>query len=144
MAKLTKEQAIKWDKMLSNGYRFDVRQFMLWGEKTASLKIEVAENKLLEGSLSYREQRQGYRYTGRQVPVLHLQMWNVDANGVGISRGLGAWINVGEVQDKKNWKYLCALSAEYPAARIVELAKDHAAVLNAETLLASIAAQKGA
>lgn len=135
MAKLTKEQAIKWDKMLSSGYRFDVRHFMLWGEKTASLKIEVAENKILEGSLSYREERKGYRYTGRQVPVLHLQMWNVDANGVGISHGLGAWINVGEIQDKKNWKYLCALSAEYPAEKVKALAAEHADELGASSII---------
>ena len=140
MAKLTKEQAIKWDKMLSSSYRFDVRHYMVWGEKTASLKIKLAENKILEGSLSYREERQGYQYTGRQVPVLHLQMWNVDANGVGISHGLGAWINVGEIQDKKNWKYLCALSAEYPAEKILVLAKEHAAELSASTLLESLQA----
>lgn len=140
MAKLTKEQAIKWDKMLSSSYRFDVRHYMVWGEKTASLKIKLAENKILEGSLSYREERQGYQYTGRQVPVLHLQMWNVDANGVGISHGLGAWINVGEIQDKKNWKYLCALSAEYPAEKVLALAKEHAAELSASTLLESLQA----
>ena len=140
MAKLTKEQAIKWDKMLSSGYRLDVRHYMVWWEKTASLKIKLAENKILEGSLSYREERQGYRYTGRQVPVLHLQMWNVDANGVGISHGLGAWINVGEIQDKKNWKYLCALSAEYPAEKVLALAKEHAAELSAATLLESLQA----
>lgn len=136
MAKLTKEQAVKWDKMLSGGYHFDVRRFMLWNEKTASLKIKLAEDKLLEARLMYRDERDGYRYTGRQKPVLHLSIWNVNLEtGVGTSHGLGAWFDVGEVQDKKNWKHLCALSGEYPAEKVKALAAEHTAELGAETLL---------
>ena len=127
MATLTRDQAIKWDKMLSGGYRFDVRHFVIWNEKTASLKVELSEDKILEASLSYREERQGFRATGRQKPVLHLALWNVNREtGVGTSSGLGVFLDVGEVQDKKNWKHLCQLSGEYTADKIMELAKQHA------------------
>ena len=127
MATLTRDQAIKWDKMLSGGYHFDVRHFVIWNEKTASLKVELSEDKILEASLSYREERQGFRSTGRQKPVLHLALWNVNRDtGVGTSSGLGVFLDVGEVQDKKNWKYLCQLSGEYTADKIMELAKQHA------------------
>lgn len=127
MATLTRDQAIKWDKMLAGGYHFDVRHYVLWGEKTASLKVELSEDKILEASLSYREERQGFRSTGRQKPVLHLALWNVNREtGVGTSSGLGVFLDVGEVQDKKNWKYLCQLSGEYTADKIMELAKQHA------------------
>lgn len=146
MAKLTKEQAIKWDKMLSNGYRFDVQNYLVWGDKHASLKIKLAEGKLLEASLIYREEGSGFRKTGRQIPNIHLRLWDVNEEiGCGVSHGLGAYIPVGEIQNNRNWKYLCALSAEYPAERIMELAKDHVRELNAETLLESIEAmRKGA
>lgn len=127
MATLTRDQAIKWDKMLSSGYRFDVRHFVIWNEKTASLKVELSEDKILEASLSYREERQGFRSTGRQKPILHLQLWTVDPEtGAGTSQGLGASVDVGEVQDKKNWKYLCQLSGEYTADKIMKLARQHA------------------
>jgi hypothetical protein len=130
MATLTRDQAIKWDKMLSGGYHFDVRHYVLWNEKTASLKVELSEDKILEASLSYREERQGFRATGRQKPVLHLALWNVNREtGVGTSSGLGVFLDVGEVQDKKNWKYLCQLSGEYTADKIMELATEHAGQL---------------
>lgn len=130
MAKLTKEQAIKWDKMLGGGYHFDWRHYVIWGEKHASLKIETSENKVLEATLEYRDERQGYRYTGRQKPVLHLQLWTVDPEtGTGTSQGLGASVDVGEIQDKKNWKELCRLSCEYTAEKVLELAKEHAGTL---------------
>ena len=127
MATLTRDQAINWNKMLFNGYRFDVRHFVIWNEKTASLKVELSEDKILEASLSYREERQGFRSTGRQKPVLHLALWNVNREtGVGTSSGLGVFLDVGEVQEKKNWKYLCQLSGEYTADKIMELARQHA------------------
>lgn len=146
MAKLTKEQAIKWDKMLSNDYHFDVKDYVIWGDKHASLKIELAEDKILEAALMYREEGVGFRATGRQIPHIHLQLWQVNLEtGVGVSHGLGAYIPVGEIQNNRNWKYLCALSREYPADRIMKLAKDHAPSLSAETLLESIEAmRKGA
>ena len=143
MAKLTKEQAIKWDKMLSNDYHLDIKDYVIWGDKHASLKIELAEDKILEAALIYREEGSGFRTTGRQIPHIHLQLWQVNREtNVGTSNGLGAYIPVGEIQNNRNWKYLCALSAEYPAARIMELAKVHVRELNAETLLESIEAMR--
>ncbi len=130
MAKLTKEQAIKWDKMLGGGYHFDIQHFVIWGEKEAVLKIKTGENKVLSATLEYRDERDGHRYTGRQKPVLHMQLWTVDPEtGTGISQGLGASVDVGEVQDKKNWKYLCELSGEYTADKVLELAMEHAGQL---------------
>ncbi len=136
MAKLTREQAIKWDRQLSGGYHLDIRKYVVWGEKTASLKVELGPDKILEANLSYREERQGYRSTGRQKPCLHLSVWNVNREtGVGISSGLGAFIDVGEVQDKKNWKELCRLSALYPAERIKALAAEHSGELGAASVM---------
>ena len=55
--------------------------------------------------------------------------------GVGTSHGLGAFIDVGEVQDKKNWKHLCALSGEYTAERVKALAAEHAGELGASSII---------
>lgn len=130
MAKLTRDQAIKWDKMLSGGYRFDWRYYVIWGEKRASLKIETSDDKVLEATLEYRNEWQGYRKTGRQKPILHLQLWTVNPEtGTGTSQGLGASVDAGEIQDKKNWKELCRLSCEYTAEKVLELAKEHAGAL---------------
>ncbi len=136
MARLTKEQALKWDSQLSGGYHLDIQKYVVWGEKTASLKIELSEDKILEANLSYREERSGYRYTGRQKPCLHLSIWNVNREtGVGTSHGLGAFIDVGEVQDKKNWKHLCALSGDYTAEKVKALAAEHAGELGASSII---------
>ena len=138
MAKLTKEQAIKWDSMLHNDYHLDIKDYVIWGDKHASLKIELGENKILEAALIYREEGRGFRTTGRQIPHIHLQLWEVNPEtGVGVSHGLGAYIRVGEIQNNRNWKYLCALSAEYPAEKVLPMAAEHFDQLRDPSILSS-------
>lgn len=136
MPKLTREQAVKWDKQLSGGYHLDIQKYVVWGEKTASLKVELGPDKILEANLSYQEERVNHHYTGRQKPCLHLAIWNVNREtGMGVSHGMGAFIDVGEIQDKKNWKELCRLSGEYTEDKIKALAAEHAAELGASSIM---------
>lgn len=136
MPKLTREQALKWDAQLSGGYHLDIQKYVVWGEKTASLKVELGGDKILEANLSYQEERVNRRYTGRQKPCLHLAIWNVNREtGMGVSHGLGAFIDVGEVQTKKNWKELCRLSGEYTAEKVKALAAEHSGELGASSII---------
>ena len=127
MAKITRDQAIKWNGQLKGGFRLDVRYFALWGEKRARKLIELDAGNVLEAALEYHETPKR-----EQQPVLHLQIWKPGrTDGVMVSQGMGASIKIGETQGKRNWSELCRLSADYADdEKIKALATDHIAALN--------------
>ena len=139
MAKITKGQYIKWDSMLSGGFRFDLQGFALRGEKNAIANIKLEDGRILQARLLYTEEREGYRYTGRQIPEIHLSIWNDCGNGMMSSRGLGKYIPIGDIQDKRNWNYLCQISATLDAEKVLELANKHMGQLNNPLVMAATA-----
>lgn len=126
MAKLTKAQAQKWNAELAGGFRFDVRHYLMWGEKVARRNIELEGGKILQASLEYHEIRDGYRYTGQVQPTLHLQIWKPGlTEGMMHSSGMGASIKIGTAQDKKLWKELCKLSGTFDDKKLLELMEEN-------------------
>lgn len=114
MAKLTREQAQKWNGQLKGGFRFDVRHFMIWGEKLARKDIDLGNGNILQATLEYHDVYDGYRPTGEQQPKLHLQIWQPGiTEGMIVSHGLGANVEIGTKQQKRKWSELCKLSADY-------------------------------
>jgi len=136
MAKITREQATKWNGQLKGGFRFDVRHYAIWGEKVARRNIELDGGNILQATLEYHEVRDGYRPTGEQQPVLHLQVWQPGhTEGMMVSHGMGASIQIGTKQVKRNWSELCKLSADYgDADKIKALAAENIAALKKQEI----------
>lgn len=130
MARLTREQAQKWNAQLHGGFRFDARHFVMWGEKIARRNIELDGGRILQATLEYHDVRDGYRLTGEQQPHIHLQIWNPGhTEGVMVSTGLGASVEIGTKQNKRSWSELCRLSADFDDDKIMALAAEHIAAL---------------
>lgn len=123
MAKLTKEQVQKWNAQLQGGFKFDVMYFLNWNQKVARRNIELANGKILQATLEYRDIRDGYRLTGQVHPMLHFQIWHKGSvEGMMHSFGMGASVEIGTPQNKRNWKELCNLSGLYDDKKLLELA----------------------
>lgn len=128
MVKCTKQQYERWNGKLSNGFRFDLRHFLMWGDKTARMLIDFTDGRKLEAKLEYHEERKqnGFGGTGRQIPCLHMSIWNPSkTGGMMYSTGLGKSLEMGEIQPKKNYDYLCKLSKTLDAKSVIELAKQY-------------------
>ena len=126
MAKLTREQAQKWNAQLHGDFRFDVRYYVMWGNKVARRNIELEDGKILQATLEYHDIRDGYRSTGKVQPVLHFQIWkDGHTEGMMVSTGMGASVEIGTPQNKRNWNELCKLSGLYDEAALLAMAKEH-------------------
>ena len=133
MAKLTKAQAQKWDSQLAGGFHFDVRNYVMWGEKVARRNIEIEEGKILQATLEYHDIREGYRSTGMVQPTLHFQLWEKGrTDGLMCSRGLGASIKIGTPLSKKLWNELCKISGTLDDEKLLAMAAEHVAELKNE------------
>ena len=139
MAKCTKQQYERWNAKLSNGFKFDLHYFIMWGEKTAKLYLDFTDGRKLEAKLEYRAERKAgttFGETGRQIPCLHLSLWRpASQEGMMCSSGMGKSIELGEAQPKKNYACLCAYSAKLDAKDILSLAKEYIAELNNDAII---------
>ena len=126
MAKITKKQYDSWNEMLGNGFVFDLRYFAIHHEKTCLRNIPLDTDDLetsksvLQVHLMYREEYKnvtneyGCSYnvpTGMHIPCMHLALYRVEKEtGVGVSSGLGHWVNLGEPQSKMLYSTLAKLT----------------------------------
>lgn len=123
MAKITREQAQKWDAQARGGFHFDVRQYVIWGEKELRRTIDLDGGDVLELRLGYREEyatrtneygRHWKETTGRHIPVLSLSIWHPSASNPDVytSQGLGKSVDLGPAENSKKYAVLCRLSGE--------------------------------
>jgi len=125
MAKCTKEQLNKWNDKLMNGFSFDLYGFLMNGEKTAVKTLALADGKKLQAKLEYRDVRENFR-TVAQQPVLHLSIWEDCENSSFMkSCGLGAYLDMGVQQAKKNYDLLCKLSGTLSDDDLLAKANEH-------------------
>lgn len=132
MPSITREQAARWNAKARNGFTFDVRKYVVWGEKTLHQIIDLGDGDRMEIRLLYQEEYErktnehGCSWnvrTGRFLPHVHLTRWHPTATAW-TSHGLGDWIPVGEPQTSKKYDVLCKLSATINAGKMVgELGK---------------------
>ena len=120
MPSITREQAQKWDAQARGGFRFDVRYYVIWGEKELRKTVELPGGRYVEFKIGYRAEYEtktndyGCKWnveTGRHIPELSVRVWQPSgAAGVYSSSGFGKHIDIGQAQTKKNYKILCQLS----------------------------------
>lgn len=120
MPSITREQAQKLNAQAPGNWRFDVRYYVIHGEKTLVRQIELDGGRYLEARLYYVENYErrsnehcswnapaGHYYTG-----LHYQIYSPSSTpGCYHSFGLGTLLNLDNGQHaKRNYKDLCALA----------------------------------
>ena len=133
MPSITREQARKWDAKCSNGFHFDIHYYLIHGEKEIRKYIPMPDGRKLEARLLYREEWKNYRRVGVR-PTLHLSVWQDAGNDMMRSSGLGKYIDIGEITEKKNYAALCARCGEYTDTQLLALAAQHKAALAKETI----------
>lgn len=120
MPSITREQAQKWDAQARGGFRFDVRYYVIWGEKKLRKTVDLPGGRVVEFSIGYRAEYEtktndyGCKWnveTGRHIPELSVTVWTPGSTeGVYTSQGMGQHIDIGPAQTKKSYKILCQLS----------------------------------
>lgn len=123
MAKVTREQVNRWEAKLVNGFRFDLCFFLTWNDKRIKKCLKLEDGRTLEAVLEYRDISRNFAKVGVQ-PVLHLSVWESCGPDSDLmkSNGLGAYIEMGAVQDKRKYNELVKLSAAMDDGKIMALA----------------------
>lgn len=136
MATVTREQLNRWNAKLSNGFGFDVIHFLTWRDKQIKKYMELQDGRKLEAVLSYREVWENHASVGVK-PVLHLSIWESCGPDSEMMRscGMGAYIDMGEPRDKRNYNELVKLSAVVDDAKIKALAVEHMVQLKNEVII---------
>ena len=131
MAKVTQEQLNRWNAKLSNGFVVDFIHYLTWGEKKAVKSIKLPDGRTRRATLEYHAQcDENRRYTGLQQPVVHLSIWENCGNDMMRSYGLGASVEVGAPQSKKNFNELAKLSATITNGKTMAWAEERIPQLN--------------
>lgn len=127
--KITREQAIKWNKQAQGGFRFDTNYYLTHGEKTLVKYVKLNDDVVIEFRIWFmpeyerksNEHCSWNAQTGRQIPELWINLLRHTGTGdmynsVPISRG----IPMGEPEKTKKYSTLCRISGEYDAEKFAQ------------------------
>lgn len=120
---MTKEQIIKANAKMADGWKLDLRSLMLSREKNPMMIIHTDDTHYIKAQLTYTDEREGYSHTGYKIPMLHLSYWTDCGNGVAQSRGIGAWMTAGNKVKRGTLANLSKLTHEYGEAKIRGIAE---------------------
>ena len=119
MAKLTREQAKKWNEQAKNGFQFDIEYYLIWGEKTLTKKIKMENGDVIEFKIEYNKEFEtktnGYGCkwnveTGRYIPMLYITHWKPSSSGCYHSSGWEKIETLGSPENSKKYNVLCKFS----------------------------------
>lgn len=113
--KVTKEQFIKWNSQLANGWQLDLQRLAIWGEKDIVIRDEISEDKYIDYKLSFYKNYENHRYTGFYDIKITKSEWERGCSGdCFVSRGLGCTkVLVKNASTKKQYKLLVELSKKF-------------------------------
>ena len=120
MPSITKEQFDKWNAKATNGFSFDLKQYVVWGEKTLIKHVNLLEGKIAEFRIWYRNEfkrvtnQWGCSYnveTGGKIPTLEVNIL-IPSGTEGVYRvhSFKSNIVLGDVEKKNNYNVLCKLA----------------------------------
>jgi len=132
MAKLTREQALKWSKQCGNGFIFDARHYLMFNEKqcvrediisdtvrvrTTIMFMPEFEIKM-SGSCSYK------RETGKYIPCVHVATYHCRPDSDFMSSsGLGHFFKAGDAIERQTYKTLAELSKKIDINKYIAVGK---------------------
>lgn len=122
MPSITKEQALKRQSQAPDGWKYDWKYYVLWGENSLYRRIWTDEKHFVEGKVEFRQNykdlptydgRSTYRVeAGHYHIALHVRTWTVEPTGTATSHGLGHWANLDNGQHtRRNYKDICKIAA---------------------------------
>lgn len=123
MAMMTKEQIIKANAKMADGWKLDLRSLMFNKEKNPTMILNTDDKHYIKAQLTYMDEQEGYSHTGYKIPMLHLSYWTDCGNGVAQSQSLGAWITAGDKVKRGTLANLSKLTHEYGEAKIRGIAE---------------------
>ena len=143
MAKITREQIVKINSKCENGFKLDVRYFLMRNDKELVKFIEMPEGRLLEAKLCYMNdtdkivQDNGLTYNqrnGKQRLTIHISLWSKACESGMRSSGMGKFIKLDNIQDKKLMSVLQKNTTIFTDTKILELYNDYIAEVNNKIL----------
>lgn len=123
MANMTREQIIKANSKMADGWKLDLRSLAFNREKNPVIQLPTDEKHYIQARLTYTEEKEGYSYTGYKIPTLHLSYWTDCGNGIARSQGVGAWIAVGDKVKRGTLANLSKLTYEYSEVKLRGIAE---------------------
>jgi len=129
MAKsITGKQINEINKGCSNGFRFDIEDFRMRGDRHLSKTINVTDTELIKATLYFQEEIIEYRETGKKIPVLNVSVWKKRAEDAGAmwSSGLGKFHYYKDKKiSRRNIKVLQEITKEVTDDFIQNMAVDN-------------------
>lgn len=121
MPSITREQFNKWNSKATNGFSFDIKEYVGWGNKALIREEKLPGGKICEFKISYWDEYTtktndwGCSWnvaTGKKIPCLSVNILH-PGSVEGIYRVQHYISNepIGEVQDKNNYNVLCKLAS---------------------------------
>lgn len=120
MPSITREQYDRWNAKATNGFSFDIKHYVCWGEKSLIKHIDLDGGKIAEFRISYMDEYKketnkwgcSWRVpTGNKVPVLDVNVLHPShTEGVYVVQHFKHDITLGDVEKKNNYGVLCKLA----------------------------------
>lgn len=120
MPSITKEQFNKWNSKATNGFSFDVKEYVCWGNKALIREEQLPEGKICEFKIGYSDEfvtktnDWGCKWnvkTGRKIPILDINILHPGSvKGIYRVQSIKQDIQLGEPQPKNNYSTLCKLA----------------------------------
>lgn len=136
MAKMiTREQLMKYNSKMGNGFRLDTRSLMYHNLKEPVKHVEIDNERYIEFKFCYLDEKlDRYTKTGNKVPTLHISLWKNVGNGMARSNGIGAWLTVGESVKRGTLSVLTKYTHEYSEKKLMDIAERNIEQLKKETV----------
>jgi hypothetical protein len=120
MPSITREQFNKWNAKATNGFQFDVKEYVCWGDKALIRHENLSDGKIGEFRVWYRDEYKtntnewGCKWstpTGNHIPMLEMNiLYPSSTEGIYRVISFGNGITLGDVQPKCNYNVLCKLA----------------------------------
>lgn len=110
MANITTTQVQKYNKGMSNNWKFDIRLFLMHREKQPVKIIKLNDTEYIEAQLWFSEKYQNFRQVGLEIN-LHISKFTSLGNGMASSSGLGLFRTIPYSKTRKSFADLQKLTA---------------------------------
>ena len=121
MPSITREQFNKWNSKATNGFQFDVKEYVCWGNKGLIRHENLSDGKIGEFRIGYRNEyvtktnEWGCSWnveTGNKIPCLDVNILHPGSvEGIYRVEFFKSNIPIGDVQSKSNYNVLCKLAS---------------------------------
>jgi len=120
MARITREQYIKWNSQAKNGFILDLEYLLTWNEKTLIKDIKQEDGSIIRFKLwyisEYEEKVNSYgckwrTATGRKIPVMKIEkLIPARTEGIYVVHTIKDDIQMGEPEKTLKYATLCKIS----------------------------------